>query len=77
MVQAYGSADYREGTHTYDWLTTTIEDIALDIVARREDALGDRVGRPPRHILERDVAEAIGPRPASAEAPPDAPGRSA
>jgi hypothetical protein len=38
---------YREETHTYMWLTTTVEDIALKIVARREEALGDRVGRPP------------------------------
>lgn len=76
-VQAYGPADYHEGTHTYNWLTTAVEDIALQIVARREDALGDRVGRPPRHILERRPTETTAPPAASAEAPPDAPGQSA
>jgi hypothetical protein len=62
-VQAYGPADYREGTHTYNWLSTTVEDIALQIVARREDALGDRVGRPPRHILESSATPTTAPQP--------------
>jgi hypothetical protein len=51
-IQSYGPADYSEGTHTYMWLTTTVQDIGLKIVERREEALGDRVGRPPRHIVE-------------------------
>ncbi len=67
-VQAYGPADYREGTHTYNWLTTTVEDIALEIVRRREEALGDRVGRPPGHILESSPS-AKAPPPPSAETP--------
>ncbi len=74
-VQSYGPADYSEGTHTYMWLTTTVEDIALKIVARREEALGDRVGRPPRHILEGSTALPAAPPPPSAEAPPEAPSK--
>lgn len=52
-VQGYGPADYSEGTHTDMWLRSQAEDIALKIVRVREEALGDRVGRPPRHILEQ------------------------
>jgi hypothetical protein len=70
-VQAYGPADYSEGTHTYNWLTTTVEDIALEIVRRREEALGDRVGRPPGHILESGRSPETAPPPPSAEAPAD------
>lgn len=72
-VQGYGPADYSEGTHTYMWLTTAVEDIALEIVKRREEALGDRVGGAPRHILEGALAPRTAPPPASIEAPPDGP----
>jgi hypothetical protein len=72
-VQGYGPADYREDTHTHMWLTTAVEDIALAIVSRREEALGDRVGRPPRHVLEASAAPEMAPPPPSAEAPADAP----
>jgi len=72
-VQGYGPADYSEGTHTYMWLTTAVEDIALAIVKRREEALGDRVGGAPRHILEGALAPRTAPPPASIEAPPDGP----
>jgi hypothetical protein len=70
-VQSYGAADYREGTQTFMWLTTTVQDIALKIVERREEALGDRVGRPPRHIQERRIPQTGTPSPA--EPPADAP----
>lgn len=67
-VQGYGPADYSDGTHTYMWLTTAVQDIALAIVKRREEALGDRVGGPPRHILN----EPGGTPTAPVEAPSDA-----
>ena len=75
-VQGYGPANYSDGTHTYMWLTTAVEDIALAIVKRREEALGDRVGGAPRHILEATSKPQTAPPPASVEAPPDALGES-
>jgi len=75
-VQGYGPADYSEGTHTDMWLRSAVEDIALRIVHGREEALGDRVGRPPRHILEGQSATATRPsedpsEPAEGTTPPD------
>lgn len=75
-VESYGPADYSEGTHTYMWLTTAVQDIALEIVQRREETLGDRVGSPPRHILEETRAPDTAPPPRSAEARPDTADRS-
>lgn len=73
-IQSYGPADYRDGTHTYMWLTTAVQDIAVKIVERREEALGDRVGRPPRHILEsRAPAPAPPPAQNAATEPPNGP----
>lgn len=68
-VQGYGPADYREGTHTYMWLTTAVQDISLKIVQRREEALGDRVGQPPGHILEASPTTPAVPRRSGAETP--------
>ncbi len=49
-VRAMGPADYREGSPTDLWITTTIRDIAEAIVEKRRAALRERVGRPPRHL---------------------------
>ena len=57
-VQGLGPADYSPGTHTARYLTTWVEQIAEGIQTRRERALGDRVGKPPRHIHEPSVIEA-------------------
>jgi hypothetical protein len=56
-VQAIGEADYSEGTQTDLWITTSVEQIAGRIAREREEALGDRVGRAPRHILEEAKPE--------------------
>lgn len=68
-VQGYGPANYDDRTHTYMWLTTAVQDIALAIVKRREEALGDRVGGAPRHILESTGTSqtALPPTPAEAQ----------
>lgn len=55
-VQAFGEADYRPDTSTDMWITTSLEEIARRIVHDREEALGDRVGRPPSHIVEKPQA---------------------
>lgn len=49
-VQSFGPADYRPGSQTYMWLSNAVREIAERIVRDREDALGDRVGQPPKHL---------------------------
>lgn len=71
-VQVYGPADYSEGTHTDMWLRSQVEDIALRMVRLREEALGDRVGRPPRHILEQVSGPTTMARPETLAEPPGA-----
>ena len=51
-VQAFGPADYRAGTQTCMWLTDAVQKIAARIVADRERALGDKVGKAPRHLSD-------------------------
>lgn len=65
-VQAYGEANYTEGTATDMWITTSVEEIARRIVHDREQALGARVGTPPRHIVDKPAAasRASAPEPA-------------
>lgn len=49
-VQSFGEANYKEGSQTFMWLTTAIEEIANRIVRDRERAVGDKVGSPPKHL---------------------------
>jgi hypothetical protein len=49
-VDAFGEANYSEGSHTAMWLTHAAESIADRIVRDREEALSERVGLPPRHV---------------------------
>jgi hypothetical protein len=80
-IQAFGAADYREGTQTYMWLTTSIDEIATAIVEVREDALGGRLGAPPRHLVDRPplppgdlaVGEATLPTPSAGSPEVDGP----
>ena len=51
-VQAFGPADYRQGSQTYMWLTDAVQKIAGRIVTDRERALGDKVGKAPRHLSD-------------------------
>lgn len=51
-IDAFGEADYSEGSHTAMWLTDAAEQIARRIVDDREGALTARVGLPPRHVSE-------------------------
>jgi hypothetical protein len=53
-VDAFGEADYSDGSHTAMWLTHAAEGIAARIVADREEALNERMGLPPRHVPELD-----------------------
>ena len=49
-IDAFGEADYTEGSHTAMWITHAAEGIARRIVRDREEALSERVGLPPRHV---------------------------
>ena len=51
-IDAFGEAEYTEGSHTAMWLTQTVRSIAQRIVRDREEALSERVGLPPRHVPE-------------------------
>jgi len=51
-VQAFGPADYTEGSQTTMWLTEAVREIAERIVTDRERALGDKVGKAPRHLSD-------------------------
>jgi hypothetical protein len=49
-IDAFGEADYREGSHSAMWLSHAAEAIGRRIVRDREEALSERVGLPPRHV---------------------------
>ena len=49
-VQSFGEANYTEGSQTAMWLKNAISEIADSIVENRERALGDKIGKPPRHL---------------------------
>jgi len=49
-VQSFGEANYIEGSQTAMWIKNAISEIADLIVENRERALGDKIGKPPRHL---------------------------
>jgi hypothetical protein len=49
-VDAFGEANYSDGSHTAMWLMHAVEEIAHRIVNDREDALNQRMGLPPTHV---------------------------
>ncbi len=49
-VDAFGEADYRDGSQTAMWIRHAARGIAERIVRDRAAALSDRVGQPPRHV---------------------------
>jgi hypothetical protein len=51
-VDAFGEADYSDGSHTAMWLMHAAEEIAHRIVKDREDALSHRMGLPPTHVSD-------------------------
>jgi hypothetical protein len=51
-VDAFGEADYSDGSHTAMWLMHAAEVIANRIVHDREAALNERMGLPPTHVVE-------------------------
>ncbi len=51
-VDAFGEADYREGSHAAMWLNHAAETIADRIVRDREETLNERMGLPPSHLVD-------------------------
>ncbi len=49
-VQSFGEANYTEGSQTAMWIKNAISEIADLIVKNREEALGDKIGKPPKHL---------------------------
>ena len=52
-VEAFGEADYSDGSHAARWITKAVEDIAERIVRDRESMLGDELEPPPGHAIEQ------------------------
>jgi hypothetical protein len=49
-VQSYGEANYTEDSQTAMWIKNAVSEIADLIVTNRERALGDKIGKPPKHL---------------------------
>ncbi len=49
-VQSFGEANYTMGSQTAMWIINAISEISARIVESRERALGDKIGKPPRHL---------------------------
>jgi hypothetical protein len=49
-VQAFGEANYTEGSQTSMWIKNAIVEISDLIVTNRARALGDKIGKPPKHL---------------------------
>ena len=49
-VQSFGVANYTEDSQTSMWIKNAITEISTQIVKNRERALGDKIGKPPRHL---------------------------
>ena len=49
-VQSYGEADYTDGSQTAMWIDNAVNEIAELIVTNRQRALGDKIGKPPKHL---------------------------
>ena len=49
-VHSFGEANYTEGSQTSMWIKNAIVEICDHIVKNRERALGDKIGKPPKHL---------------------------
>jgi hypothetical protein len=49
-VQSFGEANYTEGSQTAMWIKNAVREISDQIVKNRERALGDKIGKPPKHL---------------------------
>jgi len=49
-VQSFGEANYTRDSQTSMWIKNAITEICSQIVQNREKALGEKIGKPPRHL---------------------------
>ena len=49
-VQSFGEANYTDNSQTSMWIKNAITEICSQIVKNRERALGDKIGKPPKHL---------------------------
>jgi hypothetical protein len=49
-VQSFGEANYTEGSQTAMWIKNAVNEISAQIVKSRQRALGDKIGKPPKHL---------------------------
>jgi hypothetical protein len=49
-VQSYGEANYTRDSQTAMWIKNAVNEIADLIVANRERAMGDKIGKPPKYL---------------------------
>ena len=49
-VQSFGEANYTENSQTSMWIKNAIDEICNQIVKNRERALGDKIGKPHKHL---------------------------
>ena len=49
-VHSFGEANYTEGSQTSMWIKNAIIEISDQIVKNRARALGDKIGKPPKHL---------------------------
>ena len=49
-VQSFGEANYTPGSQTSMWIENAVTEICSQIVINRERALGDKIGKPPKHL---------------------------
>ena len=49
-VQSFGEANYTEKSQTSMWIKNAIVEICKQIVKNRERALGEKIGKPPKHL---------------------------
>jgi hypothetical protein len=61
-VEAFGEANYTDGSQTAMWITHAVTDVAERIVRDRNRVLGDGLGKPPGHVLEEDKLTAVVPK---------------
>lgn len=53
-VQSFGEANYEPGSQTSMWIENALREVADRIVRDRDEALGDKVGKPPKHLSSED-----------------------
>ena len=49
-VQSFGEANYTERSQTSMWIKNAVKEISDQIVKNRERAMGDKIGKPPKHL---------------------------